>query len=100
MPSRVPSGANTQVPPGPVQSTRPAVSTFIPSGTPSVSSDDMSAKMRRRTRPPAESSSSAWMYCVQRVLATYRIRSSGENASPFGYSQSATSEVLPSGAMR
>jgi len=40
------------------------------------------------------------MYCVQRVLATYRIRSSGENASPFGYSQSATSEVLPSGAMR
>ena len=40
MPSREPSGANTQVPPGPVQKTRPSTSTFMPSGTPSFSSDE------------------------------------------------------------
>src|SRR5919201_1389741 len=70
IPRRVPSGAKTQVPPGPVQYTRPSTSTFMPSGTPSVSSDDISAKIRRRTTAPAASSSNAWMYCVQRVLAT------------------------------
>jgi hypothetical protein len=59
MPSRVPSGAKTQVPPGPVQKTRPSTSTFMPSGTPSVSSDDMSAKMRRRASLPSASSSRA-----------------------------------------
>ncbi len=63
-------GANTQVPPGPVQKTRPAASTFMPSGTPIFSSDDMSAKIRRRTTVPALSNSSAWMYAANRVLAT------------------------------
>ena len=76
------------------------MSTFMPSGTPSVSSDDMSAKIRRRTMPPAASSSMGWMYCVQRVLATYSVRSSGEDARPFGYSQSATRTSVPSGPTR
>ena len=49
----------------------------------------MSAKIRRRTMLPSPSSSIAWMYIAKRVLATYSVRSSGENASPFGYSKSA-----------
>src|SRR5579859_2541744 len=69
MPILLPSGANTQTPPVPVQKTRPAWSTFMPSGTPLVPSADMSAKTRRRTMLPALSSSTAWMYCVQRVFA-------------------------------
>ena len=64
-----PSGANTHTPVAPVQNTRPAASTFIPSGTPLVASMDMSAKMRRRTIAPAASISTAWMYWDQRVLA-------------------------------
>jgi hypothetical protein len=39
----------------------PCTSTFIPSGTPIFSSDDMSAKMLRRTMLPALSSSMRWM---------------------------------------
>src|SRR4029078_9278018 len=47
IPSFVPSGANTHVPPGPVQYTRPSTSTFIPSGTPFLSSSEaISAKIR------------------------------------------------------
>jgi len=73
----------------------------MPSGTPFLSSSDaISAKIRRRRTVPAASSSNAWTYCVQRVLATYSTRSSGENASPFGYSQSAISVRPPSVAMR
>src|ERR1700722_2873220 len=73
MPIFVPSGANTQTPPVPVQNTRPAASPFIPSGTPFVPSDDMSAKIRRRTIAPDPLTSIAWMYLVQRVLATYSV---------------------------
>ena len=65
-----------------------------------ASSEDMSAKMRRRTMLPALSSSIAWMYMAWRVLATYSTRSSGEKASPFGYSKSATWLTEPSGLTR
>ena len=36
----------------------------------------------------------AWMYCEERVLATYIVRSSGDSASPFGYSQLASTLVV------
>jgi len=47
---------------------------------------------------PAPSSLIAWTYCDERVFATYIVRSSGDSASPFGYSQCASTVKLPSGA--
>ena len=41
-PRRLPAGSTTQMPPDPVQKTRPSMSTFIPSGTPG-SAEDISA---------------------------------------------------------
>jgi hypothetical protein len=49
---------------------------------------------------PVASRLIAWMYCDERVFATYIVRSSGERASPFGYSQCASTVKLPSGAKR
>ena len=59
-----------------------------------------SAKMLRPTMVPAESSLMPWMYCEERVFATYIVRSSGDSASPFGYSQFASTVKPPSGASR
>jgi len=87
MPTRSPSGAITQMPPGPVQYTRPMLSTFKPSGMPGSAPSFISAKMLRPTMLPAASSLIPWMYCDERVFATYIVRSSGDSASPFGYSQ-------------
>jgi hypothetical protein len=49
---------------------------------------------------PAASSRIAWMYCEERVFATYIARSPGDSASPFGYSQFASTLKPPSGASR
>ena len=80
--------------PGPVQYTRPWLSTSSPSGMPGSSPSFMSAKMRRFVIFPAASILSAWMYFEERVLATYSVRSSGKNARPSGYSHSATRERI------
>ena len=56
--------------------------------------------MLRPTILPAASSLIAWMYCEERVFATYIVRSSGDSASPFGYSQFASTLNPPSGARR
>ncbi len=100
MPTRVPSGRNTQMPPGPVQYTRPVLSTFSPSGMPGRAPSFMSAKMRRPVMLPAASSAMAWTYFDERVFATYSVRSSGENARPLGYSQCASTLTRRSGATR
>ena len=55
---------------------------------------------RPPTMLPVASRLIAWMYCDERVFATYIVRSSGERASPFGYSQCASTVKLPSGAKR
>ena len=41
-----------------------------------------SAKMLRPTMLPSASSRIAWMYCQERVFATYIVRSSSDSASP------------------
>ena len=68
----------------------------MPGSTPSF----MSAKMLRPTMWPAASSSMAWMYMEERVLATYIVRSSGDSARPLGYSHRASRLSAPSGARR
>ena len=88
--------------PDPVQYTRPSLSTFIPSGTPS-SAECISAKMRLLLSEPSAATSNARMnWCSQtsprsfsamhassrRVIATYSTLSSGEKARPLGYSVS------------
>ena len=95
-----PDGAITQMPPEPTQNTRPLVSTFIPSGTPGAA-EDISQNTRLLLRVPSGATSNARMRrCGQtsprsaswkqrsssRLIATYRTDSSGENASPLGYS--------------
>jgi hypothetical protein len=86
--------------PHPVQYTRPMLSTFKPSGMPGSESSFRSAKMLRPTMLPPASSLIAWMYCDERVFATYLVRSSGDSASPFGYSQCASTLKVPSGLKR
>src|SRR5271163_2200115 len=68
IPKRVPSGAITQMPPGPVQYTRPTLSTFKPSGMPGSEPSFRSAKMLRPIMLPLGSSLIAWMYCDERVF--------------------------------
>src|SRR5215510_2169929 len=53
IPRRLPSGANTQMPPGPVQYTRPMLSTFSPSGIPGSVPSFISAKIHRATNCPS-----------------------------------------------
>src|SRR5215472_5496458 len=63
------------------------LSTLRPSGMPGSLPWLRSAKMRRPTMWPSASSRIAWMYCEERVFATYIVRSSGDSASPFGLAQ-------------
>jgi hypothetical protein len=76
------------------------LSTLRPSGMPGSLPSLRSAKMLRSTMLPAASSRIAWMYCEERVFATYIVRSSGDSASPFGYSQGTSTLKPPSGARR
>src|SRR5262249_57590047 len=63
------------------------LATLRPSGMPGSLPSLRSAKMLRPTMLPAASSRIAWMYCEERVFATYIVRSSGDSASPLEYSQ-------------
>jgi hypothetical protein len=49
----------------------------------------------RPTMLPSASSRIPWMYCEERVFAMYIVRSSGDSASQFGYSQFASTLKPP-----
>ena len=102
MPARRPSGSTIHTPPEPVHQTRPAVSTFIPSGTPGAS-DPISIRMRLPLNVPSAATSKARMRrfgqnsprssrsksaASARLMATYNTDSSGDSASPLVYSHS------------
>src|SRR5215510_13726726 len=115
MPMTSPEGAITQMPPEPTQKTRPVVSTLRPSGTPGAA-DDMSQKTRLWLKLPSGATSKArirrWVQTAprassskqrssSRLIATYRIDSSGENASPLGYSHASVARwTWPWGSIR
>src|SRR6266571_5077767 len=115
MPMTSPEGASTQMPPEPTHHTRPAVSTLRPSGTPGAA-EDMSQKTRLLLKRPSGATSKArirrWVQTAprassskqrssSRLIATYRRDSSGENASPLGYSHASVARwTWPWGSIR
>src|SRR5215510_16541814 len=102
IPITSPEGATTQIPPEPTHHTRPAVSTLRPSGTPgaaeaisqntrlfrSVPSGATSKARIRRWEQTSPRASSWKQRSSSRLIATYRMDSLGEKASPLGYSHS------------
>ena len=110
-----PEGATTQMPPEPTHHTRPAVSTLMPSGTPgaaeaisqntrlfrSVPSGATSKARIRRWVQTSPRASSWKQRSSSRLIATYRMDSSGEKASPLGYSHASVARwTWPWGSMR
>ncbi len=108
MPMTAPEGAITQMPPEPTHNTRPAVSTLRPSGTPGAG-EAISQNTRLLLRLPSGATSKARIRrCVQtaprassskqrsssRLIATYRMDSSGEKASPLGYSHASVARCI------
>src|SRR5271165_1469142 len=92
-----PRGESSQMPDGPHTYTLPAVSTL----SPSMASSPSAPVMSKNTSPPVTQPPSLSVYLMTTLLPrsqlpTYRWRSSGDNATPFGPASSAvTSDTSP-----